>query len=60
MPSTSTIPSSDNELSPEEWDELMALRKAITDSISSVHPDKMERFTELFARSLAGKGDPLR
>lgn len=60
MPSTSIIPSSDNELSPEEWDELMALRKAITDSISSVHPDKMERFTELFARSLAGKGDPLR
>lgn len=57
MPSTSTTPYSDSDLSPEEWEELISLKDAITDSISSVHPIKMERFTELFAKSLAGKGD---
>jgi hypothetical protein len=60
MPFASTTPSSDNDLSPEEWEELISLKDAITESITSVHPMKMERFTELFARSLAGKGDPLR
>lgn len=60
MPSVSTTPSSDSDLSPEEWEELISLKKAISQSISSVHPAKMERFTELFAKSLAGKGDPLR
>lgn len=60
MPSVSTTPFSDNDLSPEEWDELISLKKAISQSISSVHPAKMERFSELFARSLAGKGDSLR
>jgi hypothetical protein len=60
MPFASTTPSSDNDLSPEEWEELVSLKDAITESITSVHPMKMERFTELFARSLAGKGDPLR
>lgn len=60
MPLDSTILSSDSDLSPEEWEELCSLKDAISDSITSVHPLKMERFTELFARSLAGKGDPLR
>ncbi len=47
---------SDN-LTAREWHELQVLRRAISDGPASVHPIKMERFSELFARSLAGKGD---
>jgi len=50
------MPVSDD-LTPLEWDELQALRRAISAYPASVHPDKMERFTELFARTLQGKGD---
>lgn len=39
-------------LTEEEWNELNALRKAINECPSSVHSDKMERFTELFVRTL--------
>lgn len=42
-------------LTTEEWDELNALRLAINANPASVHPDKQERFTELFVRSLLGK-----
>lgn len=45
-------------LSQEEWQELDALRKAISSGPSAVVPDKQERFTALFARSLMGKGNP--
>lgn len=45
------------ELSKDEWDELDALRKAINDSPASVHPEKQERFTELFVRSLSYVGN---
>jgi hypothetical protein len=41
----------------EEWDELNALRKAINYNPSQVSPQKMEKFTELFVRTLRGKGD---
>jgi hypothetical protein len=44
-------------LSAEEWDELTALRKAISDSPAAVVPEKQERFSALFARSLLGKGN---
>lgn len=44
-------------LSKEEWKELDALRKAINYNPSQVCPEKMEKFTELFVRSLRGKGD---
>lgn len=44
-------------LSKEEWNELDALRKAINYNPSQVSPQKMEKFTELFVRSLQGKGD---
>lgn len=44
-------------LTKEEWDELNALRKAINYDPSQVCPQKMEKFTELFVRSLRGKGD---
>jgi len=46
-----------SELTKEEWDELVALKDAINYDPSSVHYDKMERFTELMVRSLQGKGD---
>jgi hypothetical protein len=45
-------------LSIEEWEEAQALRKAISEAPSTVAPWKMERFSELFARSLQGKGNP--
>ena len=44
-------------LTEEEWNELDALRVAINTNPASVHPEKQERFTELFVRSLEGKGD---
>ena len=44
-------------LTTEEWNELNALRVAINTNPASVHPEKQERFTELFVRSLEGKGD---
>lgn len=46
------------ELSKEEWNELVALKNAINDNPASVHPEKMELFTELLVRSLEGKCDP--
>ncbi len=45
------------DLNTDEWNELMALRSAINENPASVHPNKMELFTELFVRSLEGKGD---
>ena len=46
------------ELTTEEWDELVALKEAINANPATVHPDKMEKFTELLVRSLEGKCDP--
>jgi hypothetical protein len=40
-----------------EWSELMALKEAINTNPATVHPQKMEKFTELLVRSLEGKGD---
>lgn len=45
------------ELTTEEWNELVALKDAINYNPSSVHYQKMERFTELMVRTLEGKGD---
>jgi len=44
-------------LSQEEWNELVALKDAITYRPSSVSAKKMEKFTELMVRSLEGKSD---
>jgi hypothetical protein len=44
-------------LTQEEWDELVALKDAITYRPQSVSAKKMEKFTELMVRSLQGKGD---
>lgn len=41
----------------EEWEEMDTLRRAISQLPSSVVPVKMERFTELFVRSLLGADD---
>jgi hypothetical protein len=48
-----------DELTPREWNELQVLRRAITDNPAAIHTTKMERFSELFARSLVGKGDQM-
>jgi hypothetical protein len=47
---------SDN-LTQEEWNELIALKDALTWSPQTVSAEKMEKFTELMVRSLEGKGD---
>jgi hypothetical protein len=46
-----------DDLTKEEWDELVALKEAINYDPRTVSPEKMEKFTELFVRSLDGKGD---
>jgi hypothetical protein len=45
-------------LTKEEWNELVALKDAINQNPATVHPNKMEKFTELLVRSLEGKCDP--
>ena len=45
-------------LTEEEWNELVALKDAITYRPQSVSAEKMEKFTELMVRSLEGKCDP--
>jgi hypothetical protein len=44
-------------LTKEEWNELMALKDAITYAPHTVSAEKMEKFTELMVRSLEGKED---
>ena len=41
----------------DECNEMKVLKDAITNYPASVHPEKMERFTELMVQSLEGKGD---
>jgi hypothetical protein len=45
-------------LTKEEWEELIALKDAITYAPQTVSAEKMEKFTELMVRSLEGKCDP--
>lgn len=54
-----TLPKTSVEiLTTEEWDELVALKDAITYAPQTVSAEKMEKFTELMVRSLEGKCDP--
>lgn len=46
-------------LTDDEWNEMAAIKRAINDYPASVHPEKMERFTELFVRSLGTASDEL-
>ena len=51
-----TLPkTSSTELTQEEWNELVALKEAITYAPHTVSAHKMEKFTELMVRSLEGK-----
>jgi hypothetical protein len=43
-------------LSTEEWEELVALKKALNEDPASVHFEKMERFSDLMVRSLQERG----
>ena len=46
-------------LTTEEWDELVALKDAISYAPHTVSAEKMEKFAELMVRSLEGKcADP--
>jgi len=42
-------------LTQEEWNELVALKEAITWCPQTVSAQKMEKFAELMVRSLEGK-----
>lgn len=44
-------------LTKEEWDELVALKEAITYAPQTVSYEKMEKFSELMVRTLEGKGN---
>jgi hypothetical protein len=46
-------------LSKEEFEEMDALRKAISQNPAYVHPDRQERFTELFVKSLSYVNSPV-
>jgi len=49
--------STQTDLTNDEWNELVALKDAINDNPSAVHPEKMELFTALLVKSLEGKSD---
>lgn len=54
------LPQSTNkQLTDAEWKELVALKRAINQNPASVHPDKMELFTELLVKSWNAKCDPV-
>lgn len=46
-------------LTDDEWNELVALKDAITYSPQTVSASKMEKFAELMVRTLEGKSDSL-
>lgn len=46
-----------NQLTADELNEMQVLKEAISFNPASVHFMKMERFTELFTRSIVGKGE---
>jgi len=45
-------------LTKEEWNELIALKDAISYAPQTVSAQKMEKFAELMVRSLEGKCNP--
>jgi hypothetical protein len=48
-----------NALSDAEWAEMDSIRRAIKDGPPSVAAQKMERFAELFVRTLPYEGDTI-
>ena len=54
-----TLPKTSTEtLTEEEWNELVALKDAISYAPQTVSSKKMEKFAELMVRTLEGKCDP--
>lgn len=54
-----TLPKTSTEtLTEEEWNELVALKDAISYAPQTVSAEKMEKFAELMVRTLEGKCDP--
>lgn len=51
--------SASQDLSDNEWQELCKLKAAIDEAPATVVASQMERFTELFVRTLHGKGDTM-
>lgn len=49
-------PNSNTKLSDDEWQEMVALRNAINVNPATVHPEKMEKFTEYLVRSMREMG----
>jgi hypothetical protein len=41
----------------EDWNELIALKDVISYNPASVSPENMDKFTELFVKTLRGKGE---
>jgi hypothetical protein len=44
-------------MTPEEWDEMNYLRKAISHLPSTVVPEQMEKFSKLLVKSLENADD---
>lgn len=53
---TITPPSGRKDLTDEEWNELVALKKAINQNPFAVCPSRMERFTEYLVRTMKQMG----
>lgn len=47
---------SNSKLTEDEWQEMIALRNAINANPATVHPEKMEQFTEYLVRSIREMG----
>jgi hypothetical protein len=45
------------EVTDEEWIDMMRLYRQINCSLTTSTVDEMERFSDLFVRTLAGKGN---
>ena len=52
-----TLPSKGQTLSDNEWQEMDALRKVISQRPQSLVPEKMEKFSEYMVRSLREMGN---
>lgn len=53
---TMSKPAKQNDLTDDEMNEMFALKNVINQAPHSVHPDKMEAFTEYLVRSLRQRG----
>jgi len=47
-----------NEVTDQEWDEMMRLYRQINCNLAVLTTSDLERFSDLFARTLLDKGNP--